>query len=480
MTPVHDVHGNLSSDGTRSYVYDWQNRLVEVRQGGQTVGEYTYDALNRRVSKSTPLTSGVTTYYYDNAQVIEEHEEGNYKRAYVYGQYVDDPLMMESGGQDYFYLKDRQYGIRAVADNAGNEVERYDYTAFGRMTVYRNNAGNWIETSESQIGNTYGYTGRQWDKESGLWYYRNRMYSPTLGRFLQRDPAGYVDGMNLYAYVLNNPLAYLDPWGLKVQTWADTYWVDPINVSQSYVNEVFRNVADQYDNPLAHAALAVAKTVTDVVLGVGKALPALGKEIAQFAYDPKLENIPVLGSMGTAIGESWGEALTDGGFVNYSKAIGNTLFGVDLVLGGYQAASSITGRLTSQGAITDPARLLPAPRSGSINPDLPGGRMVSFEVGQGGLRLPSGRAHGANPAGGFLSAEPIPNQSYVRGPLATHPEWNPATQVSDVFVPQGVRLQMSVANPHPSLPSSGYGVQFQILNEADKARIIYSNPRLLP
>jgi hypothetical protein len=122
---------------------------------------------------------------------------------------------------------------------------------------------------------------------------------------------------------------------------------------------------------------------------------------------------------------------------------------------------------------------LPAPRAGSFNPHLPGGSMTSFEVAEGGLFLPAGRAHGANPAGSFLSVNPIPNQGYVSGPLATISDWNPATHVSDAFIPQGVRLQMSIANPHPSLPGSGYGLQLQILSDADKARIIYSNTRPL-
>ena len=120
-----------------------------------------------------------------------------------------------------------------------------------------------------------------------------------------------------------------------------------------------------------------------------------------------------------------------------------------------------------------------APGTHAFNPDLPGGGIVSFEVGGGGLLLPAGRAHGPVPTGSFLSGRPIPNQAYVRGPLATLPEWNAATHVSDAFVPAGVRLQLSVANPNPSLPASGYGVQFQVLNSADKARVIYFNTRPL-
>lgn len=68
--------------------------------------------------------------------------------------------------------------------------------------------------SASVISNPYLFTGRRWDSTTGLYYYRFRDYCPNLGRFLQPDPAGYIDGMNLYAYCGNNPINWIDPWGL--------------------------------------------------------------------------------------------------------------------------------------------------------------------------------------------------------------------------------------------------------------------------
>ncbi|MBI9087501.1 MAG: RHS repeat-associated core domain-containing protein, partial [Desulfobacterales bacterium] len=225
LNPAYDANGNLVSDGTHNYVYDWANRLNEVWIGGQKIAEYTYDATNRRVSKSVTASAETVTFVYNDGQVIEEYLNGSLARTYTYGAYIDDPLMVEYGGQRYFCLKDRRYSVTALTDAAGAIVERYEYSAYGRMTIY-DAAGQDITASGSTIGNPYGFTGRRFDAETGLWYYRNRMYSPVLGRFLQRDPAGYVDGLNLYAYTINNPLSYLDPDGLAVR-WVSDNIVEP-------------------------------------------------------------------------------------------------------------------------------------------------------------------------------------------------------------------------------------------------------------
>jgi len=213
---VHDANGNLRRpDPWTTYEYDWANRLthVDITAGGPlpaTAVSYTHDALNRRVTKT--VGTATTHYIYSGAQVIEEYEGASLTRVYVSAG--DAPLLMDTGSARYYHLTDRQGSVIALANSAGAMVESYTYTAFGQMTVF--DASGTVRAN-SAYGNRFGFTGQRWDAETGLWYYRNRMYSPDLGRFLQRDPAGYVDGANLYAYVHNNPVLFTDPDGLMAR-----------------------------------------------------------------------------------------------------------------------------------------------------------------------------------------------------------------------------------------------------------------------
>ena len=127
------------------------------------------------------------------------------QNAYAHGTYVDDIICkVESDNTALYYHTDRQYNVRGLTDTNGDVVELYAYTVYGKQTIL-DPASSFILPTSS-FNNAYGFTGRYHDSETALWYFRARYYSDELGRFISRDPLGYVDGFGLYG-------AYFAQWG---------------------------------------------------------------------------------------------------------------------------------------------------------------------------------------------------------------------------------------------------------------------------
>lgn len=196
----YDLNGNLISDGVNTYTYNAENRLTAAATPEHAI-TCAYDPMGRRVEKN--VDGQITSYLHDGDQVLVEYDgSGSELRRYVYGPGIDEPISMIIDGKAYYYQFDGQGSVIAVSDDAGNYLEIYAYSVYGKPN------------GTSCLGNPYLYTSRAYDAETGLYYYRARYYNPQIGRFLQVDPIGYSDGMNLYAYVSNNPLMLIDPLGL--------------------------------------------------------------------------------------------------------------------------------------------------------------------------------------------------------------------------------------------------------------------------
>ena len=124
---------------------------------------------------------------------------------FLHGPGIDEPLMAETAQETHYYHADGLGSIVALTDAPQQVVERYSYSSFGEIK------------KKHGIENPYTYTGREFDEETGLYFYRARYYDAEVGRFLSEDPIGFRGGdMNFYTYVKNNPVNNIDPDGEKV------------------------------------------------------------------------------------------------------------------------------------------------------------------------------------------------------------------------------------------------------------------------
>jgi RHS repeat-associated protein len=192
-----DGNGNLAQQvgvSTSTYVHDAYNRLVRVEQTGKIPVSFEYDAAGRRVRKT--VGSAVEHYTWDGVQLIEVRDgTGAVIKKFVYGVGIDEPVLMHTVAGDYYYSQDGLGSVSELTSATGSLAEAYRYDAWGNRSI-RDAQGHAI--SVSSVGNPYAFTGREYDNELGIYYYRARYYDPGLGRFLQSDPAGYSDGLNIY------------------------------------------------------------------------------------------------------------------------------------------------------------------------------------------------------------------------------------------------------------------------------------------
>ena len=206
--PSYDLNGNMTANGLgQTYLWDAENRLVKITYADNSKTEFTYDGLSRRVriterNASNTITSDKRYLWAGGNQPAEEREANGTtvtKRYFAQGE-------QRIGGSVagfYYYTKDHLGSVREITNSSGALATRYEFDLWGKRTKLSG-------SMETEVG----FTGHHHHAKSGLVLTWFRAYDAEAGRWLSPDPLGEAGGMNLYGYVLGDPINSWDPTGL--------------------------------------------------------------------------------------------------------------------------------------------------------------------------------------------------------------------------------------------------------------------------
>jgi RHS repeat-associated protein len=246
----YDANGNITNFGTTTYTWNARNQLTATSSGSATFG---YDAEGRRVSLTV---SGVTTpYLYDgqNPAMIASSQM-------LAGAGLDEIYAQINSSGTSSYLRDGLNSTVALTNGSAATTANYSYSPYG------DSAGTGTAATPLQ------YTGRENDGATGLYYYRARYYSPTIGRFISEDPIGLAGGTNFYGYVDGDPIQERDPRGEC--PWCAAVAIGAtVGLVQSVVNGWISGDRDWRTLTLDAATGAISGGAAGAVAGFG--LPAL-------------------------------------------------------------------------------------------------------------------------------------------------------------------------------------------------------------
>ena len=204
----YDNNGSRKADPSGAqYFWDFENRLTQVVLPGTggTVN-FLYDPFGRRVQKAFTQNGTTTTsdYLYDGPDILETvNLSGTVLARYTDSLNIDESLSELISGTTSYYEHDGLGSVSSLSNSAGALANTYTYDSYGKLTA-----------STGTTANPFQYTGREFDQETGMYFYRARYYDQNVGRFDSEDPIRFKGGPNFYAYVKNDPVSHSDPRGL--------------------------------------------------------------------------------------------------------------------------------------------------------------------------------------------------------------------------------------------------------------------------
>ena len=226
VTFVYDLNGNLTSDGKRGLEYDDENQLVRVTVTNEFKKEFVYDGLNRLRIKREYKWSGAwiqtneVRFVYDGKLTVQHRDANNLPTlSLTRGNDLSGSLQGAGGiggllalsqlstvnPQHYYYHSDGNGNVTALVTTNQIVVGRHVYDSFGITLSLSGTKAD---------ANPYWFSSLLYDADTDFYHYQRRVYVPAWQRWLNRDPIGELGGINLYGYVGNDPINFVDPFGL--------------------------------------------------------------------------------------------------------------------------------------------------------------------------------------------------------------------------------------------------------------------------
>jgi RHS repeat-associated protein len=345
-----DAEGNLATrtsltDGSISrFVYDHRNRLTQVTvesSAGQLTltSEFTYDAFDRRISKtvdadgSGPSAAETITFGWNGNDIwLDGDASGNVSARYFSGPEIDDLIARHRPSDGLaWYLTDQVGSITALVNSAGQVINQVTYDSFGNVLTQTNPAAS----------DRYLFTGREYDSETGLYYYRARYYSPSTGIFISQDPLSFAAGdANLTRYVGNMPTMFSDPFGLMAMAEAAPTTESGLRAGGAIVGGTIGFVCGYVEAWYSGHPNPMMKAIDEAGTGV-----ALGAAIG-----------PLLTKMPGALQLSFGASLAALGIATSPDAITGALR-AGCFVGEFAAGGGLNNVATAAGKLKPPKSL---------------------------------------------------------------------------------------------------------------------------